>query len=177
LGAEGRARVNFWLCSDGFGTLGLMSESQGVQQEASHLTRLFSGRDPELLTLLSGQLSVLKSQGQTLLGLCGLCITVTGFSGHLMVRGAVLSTLSMVGGIFMILVAAVMTIRIMAALRWVTQDLGESMEETARVTLARRNKEQRALSLASAFVAMGLAGYLLAVVLAAVTGGQAGAGL
>jgi hypothetical protein len=147
------------------------SES-AVENEAAQLCRVFSNRDADLLSLLSGQLSVLKSQGQTLLGLCGLCITVTGFSGHLMVRGGAMSTASMIAGIFMILVAAVLTIRVMANLRWVSQDLGDSMQDTARLTLTRRNLQQRALSRASFFVAAGLCGYLVSVVLAALAAGD-----
>ncbi|MBM66183.1 MAG: hypothetical protein CMH55_08125 [Myxococcales bacterium] len=42
------------------------------RDEAQRLAQLFEGRPVALVTFLSGQLSVLKSQAQMQLGLCGL---------------------------------------------------------------------------------------------------------
>lgn len=57
-----------------------------IEDEAGHLVALFSTEPRSLVSLLSGQLSVLMSQAQMLMGLSGLVVTVTGFSGHDMVR-------------------------------------------------------------------------------------------
>ncbi len=141
--------------------------------EARRIAQLFAKEPLQLVSLLSGQLSVLKSQAHMLMGLAGLAITVTGFSGHHMVRGGVLSTAAMIGGISCILAAIIITLRAVIRLRWVTQDLGDDLERTARSVIARRDAQQRALTLAGGLVATGLCGYLLAVVLAALSAGGA----
>jgi hypothetical protein len=106
-----------------------------------------------------------------LMGLAGLAITVTGFSGHNMVRGGWLSTTAMIGGVAFILAAIVITLRAVIHLRWVTQDLGDDLEATARAVIHRRDAQQRALTFAGTLVACGLGGYLVAVVLAALSAG------
>lgn len=141
------------------------------QEEARRLVGLLRNRPYELLTFLSGQLSVLKSQAQMLLGLCGLAITVTGFSGSHMIRGGLVSSLSMVIGIGFILVAATRCIQTLSAIRWVTQDLEDDLVATATAVLERRNDQQRRLQGASYLVAIGLGAYLAAVAIAALANG------
>lgn len=135
--------------------------------EARRLVALLQHQPFQLLTFLSNQLSVLKSQAQMLLGLCGLAITVTGFSGAHMIRGGLISSISMVVGIGFILVAATQCIRTLSAIRWVTQDLEDDLVVTARVVLQRRNEQQNNLQNASYLVAIGLAAYLASVAIAA----------
>lgn len=144
------------------------------REEAQRLVALFEGQPAQLVGFLSNQLAVIKGQAQMLMGLCGLTITVTGFSGHHMVRGGALSTLAMVLGIVLILVAVVLTLRTLAKLRWVSQDLSDDLVATATSVIVRRNREQRSLQMAGVFVGLGLAGYLVAVVLAALHNGAAG---
>jgi hypothetical protein len=142
-----------------------------VDDEARRLAQLFAGQPRDLVALLSGQLSVLKSQAQMLMGLAGLTITVTGFSGHNMVRGGWLPTGAMLGGIACILGAIIITLRAVSHLRWVTQDLDDDLTNTARVVIVRRDGQQHALTIAGALVALGMCGYLVAVVLAALVAG------
>lgn len=139
--------------------------------EAERLARTFQGSEKDLVAFLSGQLAVLKQQAQMIMGLCGLIITVTGFSGHNMVRAGPLSAGAMIAGISVVLVAILVTIRTLAKIRWVTQDLGDDFVAMAESVIRRRNREQRALGFAGACVAVGLGLYLVAVVLAAVFGG------
>lgn len=139
------------------------------REEAARLVQVFAGSPRELVAFLSNQLSVLKSQAQILMGLAGLIITVTGFSGHNMVRAGWLSAGAMIGGIAIVLVAIIVTMRALAQVRWVSQDLSDDLAKTATAVITRRNRQQRALSLASACVAVGLALYLLSVVMAALS--------
>lgn len=138
--------------------------------EVKQLVRLYQGSTPQLLTLLSQQLQVLKGQGQMLLGLCGITITVTGFSGHNMVRAGLLSTLCMVFGLGIVLGAIVLTIRALARIAWVSAELDEDLEKTVRSVIERRDRQQRALQVAAAAVAVGLALYTTAVIVAALSG-------
>ena len=140
-----------------------------VDQEARRLAALLEGQPFQLLTYLSGQLSVLKTQAQMLLGLSSVAITVTGFSGAHMIRAGRPAALLMVVGIAFILAAATLCIRTMGVIRWVTQDLEDDLAVTAQVVLTRRNRQHARLQVASYLVAAGLASYLGAVALAAMT--------
>ena len=82
------------------------------------------------------------------------------------------STAAMISGIVCVLLGVTMTLRTLGKLRWVTQDLAEDLTETARAVILRRDAEQSALSRAGALVGLGLAAYLVAVVLAALHNGQ-----
>lgn len=140
--------------------------------EARELAQLFDGRTVELAQLLSNQLAVLKTQAQMYVGLGGVCITVTGFSGHNMVNAGPLSAGAMIIGILLILVAIVITLRTLASVRWVTQELGGNAEDLARRVIARRDAQQRSLSVAGIFIGTGLLFYLGAVLLAAAARGH-----
>jgi hypothetical protein len=141
--------------------------AETIEDEARHLVALFAGEPRSLVGFLSGQLSVLKSQAQILMGLSGLVVTVTGFSGHNMVRAGTWPTAAMVVGVVFVLMAVITTLRVMARLRWVSQDLSDDLLAMTETVLRRRNRQQRALSFGGAFVTVGLCAYLISVVLAA----------
>jgi hypothetical protein len=144
----------------------------GSTDEAKELARLFDGRTVELAHVLSNQLAVLKGQAQMYVGLGGVCITVTGFSGHNMVNAGPLSAGAMIIGILLILVSIVITLRTLSSVHWVTQELGGNAEDLARRVIARRDAQQRSLSIAGVFIGTGLLFYLAAVLLAAVARGH-----
>lgn len=143
-----------------------------VIEEARHLNRLFAGQPIQLVQYLSQQIATVKTYAQVLIGLCGLTITVTGFSGAHMIRAGSTSAALMVAGIALVLVGLVTCIGTVTRLRWVSQDLREDLTETAVVVLRRRNHQQRMVSVAAVFVAAGLACYLGAVTVAALVGGN-----
>ncbi|MEZ4222224.1 MAG: hypothetical protein R3B13_14910 [Polyangiaceae bacterium] len=140
--------------------------------EAEELSRLFEGRTVELVSYLAGQLSVLKGQAQTYLGIAGLCISVTGFAGHNIVNAGLAAAGCMVAGIVLILVAIAIALRALGGIRWVSQDLGVAPRDLALRVIERRNLQQRSLGLAGALIGAGLTAYLVAVVMAAVTKGH-----
>ena len=121
----------------------------------------------ESRTLLANQLGMVKHQAQLLLGLCGLTITVTGFSGAHMIRAGSASAMTMVAGIALIQIAVVLCIRTLTKISWISQSLGESMTRTAEVAATHRNDQQQRLVVAGVFVGLGLATYLAAVIIAA----------
>ena len=136
-------------------------------READRLAELF-GSDPRgLIALLSGQLGVLKQQAQILTGLSAIAITVTGFSGHHIVRAGLWSAGARTMGIACIRAGIVITLGTLGRLRWVTQDLDEDLSAMALAVIGRRNREQSALGWAGRFIALGLGSYLVAVCLAA----------
>jgi hypothetical protein len=143
-----------------------------VREEAQRIHRLLPNDPGRLVELLAGQVATVKAYAQILVGLCGLTITVTGFSGAHMIRSGSIPAGLMVGGIAFVLIGLVVCIRTITTLRWVTQELRDDLVETAVVVIERRNAQQRAVGRAAVFVAVGLALYLGAVSTAAVLGGS-----
>lgn len=139
-------------------------------REAEEVTAAFE-RTADLVSFLSGQLAVLRTQAQTFLGIAGICISVTGFAGHNMVNAGPLSAAAMVIGVAFILVAIVITLRCLSNVRWVTQDLGAGNLELTKRVIARRNLLQSSLHRGAVLIAVGLACYVIAVVLAALAKG------
>jgi hypothetical protein len=145
-----------------------------IRQEAERLHRLFADEPAQLVLYLSGQIATVKTYAQVLVGLCGLTITVTGFSGAHMIRAGSLSAGLMVSGIVAVLCGLILCLRTITRMQWVSEELGDDLVETAVTVIRRRNQRQRALRLAAYFVASGLTLYLAAVSVAAFVGGNFG---
>lgn len=143
-----------------------------VNEEARHLQRLFADQPIALVQYLGHQIATVKTYAQVLIGLCGLTVTVTGFSGAHMIRSGSAAAALMVAGIALVMVGLVTCIRTITRLRWVSQDLRDDLAETVAIVLERRNRQQRALVVAAVFVAGGLACYLAAVTVAALVVGN-----
>ena len=143
-----------------------------VREEARRLHALFAAQPAQLVQFLSGQIATVKTYAQILVGLCGLTVTVTGFSGAHMIRSGSISAGLMVAGIALVMIGLVVCIRTITALRWVSQELQDDLIETAVVVIERRNRQQHLLSIAAVFVAAGLGCYLAAVSVAALVSGN-----
>jgi hypothetical protein len=139
-----------------------------VAEEAKRLSKLYAADPPALIGYLAMQLATVKTYAQVLIGLCGLVITVTGFSGAHMIRASSASAFCMVAGIALVLVGLVLCLRAVTALRWVSQELRDDLTETAEVCIRRRNEQQRWVGIAAIFVAGGLGCYLASVSIAAI---------
>ena len=143
-----------------------------VQDEARNLNRLFADQPIQLVQYLGHQIATVKTYAQVLIGLCGLTVTVTGFSGAHMIRSGSAAATLMVAGIGLVVIGLVTCIRTITRLHWVSQDLGEDLAATTVVVLQRRDRQQRAVSIAAVFVAGGLCCYLAAVTVAALVTGN-----
>lgn len=142
-----------------------------VREEARRLNELFANRPADMILYLGTQIATVKTYAQILLGLCGLTVTVTGFSGAHMIRAGSVSASLMIGGIALVVVGMVLCIRTITRLRWVSQELRDDLIETVSVVIGHRNGQQRMLSVAALFVAGGLTCYLGAVTVAALAAG------
>ena len=143
-----------------------------VREEARRLNALFASQPAQLVHYLSGQIATVKTYAQILVGLCGLTVTVTGFSGAHMIRSGSLAAMLMVAGIALVMIGLIVCLRTITALRWVSQELKDDLIETAVVVIERRNRQQHLLQLAAVFVACGLGCYLAAVSVAALVSGN-----
>lgn len=142
------------------------------REEATRLRALFAEQPAQFVQFLSNQMATVKTYAQVLIGLCGLTITVTGFSGAHMIRSGSTAAMLMVAGIALVMIGLIVCIRTITKLRWVSQELREDLIETAIIVIERRNRQQRLVSIAALFVAGGLACYLAAVSIAALVSGN-----
>src|SRR6187549_3269843 len=92
-----------------------------IREEARRLHQLFAQEPAHLVQYLSGQIATVKTYAQILVGLCGLTVTVTGFSGAHMIRSGSLSASLMVAGIALVLGGLMMCLQTITGLRWVSQ--------------------------------------------------------
>jgi hypothetical protein len=143
-----------------------------IREEARRLHQLFADDPAHFIQYLSHQIATVKTYAQILVGLCGLTVTVTGFSGAHMIRAGSLSAGLMVAGIALVLVGLMMCLQTITGLRWVSQELRDDLVETAVIVIRRRNRKQRRLSIAAVFVTAGLVCYLAAVSVAALVSGN-----
>lgn len=141
-------------------------------REVTELLRIYEGNGPQLLGLLAGQLQVLKAQAQTLLGVGGLAISVTGFAGHNMVAAGLLPMLCMVSGLSVIFLAMLVTLRSIVRIAWISAELHPDLSRTVARVIERRDAQQRSLARAGAAVMVGLGLYVVAVIMAALERGQ-----
>jgi hypothetical protein len=143
-----------------------------VREEARRIHQVFADQPSQLIVYLAGQIATVKTYAQILVGLCGLTITVTGFSGAHMIRSGSLASTLMIAGIGLVIIGLIVCLRTITALRWVSQELRDDLVETAAVVIERRNRQQQAVSTAAMFVAGGIVCYLGAVTVAAVVTGN-----
>jgi len=145
-----------------------------VDETARRLVATLGDEPHALVTFLVSQLTAVRQQAQTMLGLCGLIITVTGFSGPRMAESSRLSAWAMVSGIGLTLVGAVISLVVLIQIRWVSDQLDDDLVATATRIIHRRDRQHFRTTIAGAFVAAGLAAYLLSVAVtafASATGG------
>lgn len=146
------------------------------EESARRIVRYFDGQAAGLLNYLVNQVATVRQQAQTMLGLCGLIITVTGFSGPRMIESSRLSAWAMVTGIALTLVGAVLSLHVMIQVRWVSEELAKDTVTMVMRVFARRDRQNRQTIVAGFFVAAGLAAYLLSVAITAFASATNGIG-
>lgn len=113
--------------------------------------------------LVERQLSVLVLRTQVLLSLCGIVITVTGFSGRAIAEVSELARLSISTGIFVVLSSAVVVIAGVLRLRWLTQEIQADPIATLERAIRIRNSKARSLGVALVLFVLGFSAYCLAI--------------
>jgi len=156
---------------DVHGVLG-KGESAKYSLEVVMLEEIYDGKKDQLINMLAGQLSIIKQQAQVYLGLCGLALTVTGFSGGNVIRSGSLASGFLVAGIVFIYIAAVISIFAVGNIKWITQIMVRDTRLWIHNTIERRDLFQRYLFVSATALGIGLVCYLSAVSIAAVRQGD-----
>ena len=131
-------------------------------EEARRILAIASG-PLEAFQIVERQLGVLVLRTQVLLSLCGIVITVTGFSGAAIARVGIVARASITLGICTVLLSAVLAILGVLRLRWLTQSLCDDPLETLVTQIGIRNRKSEHLARALRIFTIGFTLYVAAI--------------
>lgn len=135
------------------------------EQEFDRIMQVYGKQDPlDALNLLERQLNTLSQRAQMLLGLCGIVITVTGFSGRIIAGTNRVAQIFIVSGVSITLIAAALVVGGVMRLHWISQQPPQSdLPQLVRTTLAYRDRKMRYYHLAVYVLLLGLTCYVIAI--------------
>lgn len=134
-------------------------------QETDHILEMFGGDRAAIMTMLERQFTVLHNRAQVLLGLCGIVVTTTGFSGRLIAGTSRPAQWLIVLGVVLVLVAAALVVVGVLHLWWLTQHPGESTRDWLGHALGYRDRKTRFYRFAIVLMLAGLMFYVGAIAL------------
>jgi len=139
-------------------------DADPLAREARCLIAMFGPeRRGELLAMLERQFAVLHNRAQVLLGLCGVLITTTGFSGRIIAGTNRLAQWSIILGLAAGLVAAGVSVWGVLRLQWIPQYVEPEFESAVPRILAYRDRKTRAYRHALLWLTLGVGLYVLAI--------------
>jgi hypothetical protein len=123
------------------------------------------GRDriESVMGVMERQLGVLMNRAQLLLGLCGIAITTTGFSGRLIAGTDRLAQWLIVSGLALVLLSACVLVWGVLHVRWMTQQQGKTIEKWLAAALEYRDRKTQHYRVAIVLLLIGLAMYVGAI--------------
>ena len=135
------------------------------QQEAERMIDRLGEDWKTIMELLERQFTVLHNRAQVMLGLCGIVITTTGFSGRLVAQtGPMARWLVIVGAALVLLAAAIVVVGVLP-LRWLTQHPGAELRQWTQQAITYRDRKTRRYRWAAMVMILGLALYVAAMAL------------
>lgn len=113
--------------------------------------------------ILERQFAVLHNRAQVLIGLCGIVITTTGFSGRLIAGTSRYAQELIIAGVATVLLAATLIVWGVQHIRWLTQQPGDDLRGWLLASLAYRDRKTTIYRVAIAFLLAGLSFYVIAI--------------
>lgn len=132
-------------------------------ERESILARYGHERFEAIQGLMERQLDVLLSRAQLMLGLCGIAITTTGFSGRLIAGTSRLGQGLIIGGLGLVLAAAALLVWGVLHLTWITQRDSQFIDTWLDAVLRYRDHKTRLYRIAIFLLLIGLALYVGAI--------------
>jgi len=131
--------------------------------EADRMIELFGDDFASLHSIVERQFGVLMARAQVLLGLCGVVVTTTGFSGRIIAGTNTLAQWLIIGGITLTLASAVVVVFGVLPLRWLTQQPGETTKLWLTNSMLYRDMKLTHYRLAVVCLLIGLTLYVAAI--------------
>lgn len=107
--------------------------------EARRILEMCGNSLGEAMAVLERQFTTLHNRAQVLFSFCGVIVTVTGFSGRLIAGTNRAAQILIVAGLAVVIACAFYVYHKVMTLRWATQRLSSSSEETMIRVIERRN--------------------------------------
>jgi hypothetical protein len=136
-----------------------------LESEADAIVHLAGGDPARAFEHVERQHAVLIIRTQVLLSLCGIVITVTGFSGRIIAATSAPARASVVAGLFTVLLAAVVAMAGVLRLHWLTQLISTDIRDTLVRCLEQRELKTRRLRQAIVLFVAGFSLYCVAIAL------------
>lgn len=136
-----------------------------AEDEIRRIIAFANGDKARAFDMVEKQLSVLALRTQVLLSLCGIVVTVTGFSGRTIAQTSEWARGLIAVGIVVVLVSAAIAIGGVLRLRWLTQELGDDLQATLVRMLSLRDSKARYLGVALAAFVVGFSLYVASIAL------------
>jgi hypothetical protein len=138
-------------------------KSLPVREEAARILKLAGDDHLKGYELVERQLGVVTLRTQVLLSLCGIVITVTGFSGRAIAQTSFSARLSISVGICVVLLAAATAIMGVLRVQWMTQVVTEDPLTTLENGIQIRQAKAKYLSASLILFVVGFALYCAAI--------------
>lgn len=143
-------------------------------EEVARMLREYEHRDFDgIMMALERQFSVLHNRAQLLLTLCGIVITLTGFSGRLIAGTNIAAQIFVIVGLAVTLVAAAIIVWGVLHLHWLTAQVGENRAAWLARSLAYRDMKTAAYRMGMRVLVVGMALYCVAIAIMLVNPHQA----
>ena len=114
---------------------------------------------PAIMAMLERQFGVLHNRAQVALGLAGIVVSTTGFSGRLVAGTNTLSQLLIISGLTLILLSAAVVVYGVLHLRWLTMQGGDSTAAWLVTSLRYRDRKTSAYRVGVIILLVGLVLY------------------
>ncbi len=145
-----------------------MSKSYRVftaREELDHLEEVYGDQKNRLMEVIKDNLQILQTRSQTVLGLCTICLTITGFSGPRIAESGKTAAASVVSGLFFVVLSTLFIVIGPLRLQWITRVWKDDWRETAVMLLERRNRRTRLFTVSTACLIIGMSSYMTGLAL------------
>lgn len=133
------------------------------REEVSYLSELYRHEMDKVLERVLHAYDTLQARAQMLLSLVAICLTVTGFSGPAIARSGAFCRFTIVLGMLLIVLSAILMLYGPLQLRWATQWRADTVEQSIENLIRRRNRRTERYHAALILLAIGLFFYCLSV--------------
>ena len=134
------------------------------QHEMERIIAFYGEDQPaRMMEALERQFMILHNRAQVLLGLAGIVVTTTGFSGRIIAGTNVLAQVLIIAGVALTLLAAGIVVWGVLHLRWLTQQPGELLRPWLMTCLTYRDMKTGYYRIGIVLLLLGLAAYVAAI--------------
>jgi hypothetical protein len=137
--------------------------NKDIEKETNEILKFFEGNKLNIQRTLENQFAVIYQRSQILLSLCGIVISVTGFSGKTIATTNMFSRMVLITGLAFVLIAGAITIWGIINIKWITQFHQEDLHSLIMNVLKNRNLKTFYFRLSILFLIVGLTLYVISI--------------